>query len=131
MRRLDAQYKKNFMDCYWFMKKKRTFYPLLILFTIVQSMSYNCLVDIPLLLLLVGLFAIYMHRKSVPMFYTLSALFFVYFVQLVLLTKILWGILHRVPLVRKHLYGSDNAAARNLVSALFGRTHEDDPELGQ
>lgn len=86
--RVRASLPTLYFDCYSFATYNKLFFLLILLMTLVQAVTYNGLIDIPSLFLILAFMALYAFRSSYFSFYMHFTMFFVYYMSLITFVKI-------------------------------------------
>ena len=87
---MSERFPKNFLDCRWFQLWSKNFFVITLLCQLIQSMGYNGLYDIPGLLIILGLFAFYTFRKSMPYTHLIFLMISIYYISFAIWLKWLY-----------------------------------------
>lgn len=92
--------KKNYMECHWFASLNMVFFLVIILAQLLQSMSFNGILDIPTLLLIIFMNAFFGFRKSYATFYARFTFFFVFYLTFLIYVKVGFNCISEIGYVR-------------------------------
>lgn len=89
MAKIAKELDRNFVDCVWFQASNKAIFIATLLAQIFGSMAFNGLFDIPALLMILALFALYGFRYTFHFGYGIYVLFVVQYIQLAALLNLL------------------------------------------
>ena len=120
MARLANQTSMNFIDCSHFVSLRATFYPLIVVFQLLQSMGLNALFDLPQLFMILLLVATFPFRKLYPVAYGLASIFLTWYIHCALTLKVMYGMLVKIEYVADYIKGNPDNAYVRWCRIIFG-----------
>ena len=103
LKALHEEISKNYICASWFYHKNQFFYLGSLLFAMLSAMTFNAVIDLPTMMLLLLLAMFYPIRKDYTVVYRTASFVTIYFVQLITYLKIMHDVLIGIDFVQSYL----------------------------
>lgn len=76
-------------DCFYFQSFKMSFFVLIVVATLIQAVSFNALIDMPALIMILLMVGSYAFTSSSPVMYARYLMFFTHYQMVIVFLKVL------------------------------------------
>ena len=111
---------RNYLDCNYYRQWHRVLFWLTILFNLGQAMSFNSVIDIPSLILILIFQSSFAFRKNYPKEFTKFYFFIVYFLQFSLALKMHFVLLSEISLIKNYILVNSKDSLVWTIQMIFG-----------
>ena len=112
--------KRVYLDCQGFVKRDKLYFPVLILIQLMQSMVFNGVLDVPFLLTILFIGALYAFRKSYFLLFQYTVIFLAYYINLTAMLKFTYLISTKVQFIQAWFVAHGDSKFVIACKILFG-----------
>lgn len=93
-----------YFDCFFFQNWKAAFFVVSVIAQIISAMSFNALIDLPALIMILLMAAVFSYRNYFEISYARFRMFFVYYSALIAFIKMIMDSLLRIKYVQNEFF---------------------------